>query len=480
MIELNKLEGNVKVEKLNATVYLAGEIQIEYTGKHSLPKDSTELNIILKNFNEQKIFSVGNRLSVPFYGRKLTFKIVDIKSDRIDEPRTNRKNLIEKFEELSVDEETILVKFCKATYGTKWTIADKKSTDSKDSVRQIVRQNTLEDIGGYDSLITDVKDILDIALGKYRNISGFNICKGVLLYGSTGVGKTLIANALIFDYNVHVCDINNLSVYSKSDTERKLRDSFDEAKANSPSIIFIEDIDTLCPRKNNSSSDNERKILATLIALMDDLQASNERVVVLATTSKIEMIDSALRRPGRIDNEFEVSVPTPRMRLEILRKFLSRTPNTLSSDEIEKVAFTTHGFVGADLHGLCSRAIIQAIKRNANDSTNQPEVTIKDFEYALTVAKPSAMKEVLVEVPNVKWSDIGGQADLKLKLKQAVEWPLKHPEIFTRMGITPPRGVLMFGPPGCSKTMIAKALATESKLNFLNIKVILLLYQFLI
>lgn len=238
----------------------------------------------------------------------------------------------------------------------------------------------------------------------------------------------------------------------------------------------MEDIDNLCPRKSSSSTEYEKRVLTTLVTLIDDLQNRNINVLILATTSRLDLVDSSLRRPGRIDKEFEVCVPTPEMRKEIFLKFLLKVANVLTEEDVRNISFITHGFVGADLYALCSRAAMHAIKlqQKVNDNLDASEpdvkVTVEDFNYALSIVKPSAMKEVLVEVPNVKWSDIGGQRDLKLKLKQAVEWPLKHPEAFTRLGITPPRGVLMFGPPGCSKTMIAKALATESKLNFLNIK----------
>lgn len=426
-----------------------------------------ELNIILKNHNEQKVFTIGNKFSVPFYGKKLIYKIVKVISDDCENVK-----LSEQFKQLSITDETRNTKLYKALYNTKWTILNEEQEKKKEENKK--SKFKIQDIGGYDNVIEDIKDVLNIGLGLYQSIGNFYISKGILLYGTSGVGKSAIANALISQYDINSTTIYSSDIYSKSsgETEKKLQDIFTEAKDKAPSIILIEEIDSLCPKRSTSTTDHERRILSQLTALFDGIQNANDNVVILATTSKLDLIDNSLRRPGRIDKEFEIHVPTTNMRAEIFKKMLSKIPNTLSLEDIQNIAFVTHGFVGADLYGLCSQAVLNAVKCQQKTNTDLPlKVTISNFEHALTVTKPSAMKEVLIEVPNIQWSDIGGQKDLKLKLKQAVEWPLRHPEVFLRMGITPPKGVLMFGPPGCSKTMIAKALATESKVNFLNIKV---------
>ena len=467
-IELNGLRGLVKVQKLNCPVSIAKEFIISSAGRHSLAEASTELNIVLKNHNEQKIFSTGDKLSVPFYGKLLIYKIVKVVADKC-----TGKDLSEELKELNVKgDQGSGIKFYKALYNTKWTVLNEGQDKQKEHKKTKYK---IQDIGGYGGLIEDIKDVLDVGLGRCESIGDFYISKGILLYGTAGVGKSIIANALISEYDFNSYTICSSDVYSKSlgETERKLRDIFMEAKARAPSIILVEEIDSLCPKRSTSSTEQERRVLAQLVTLFDDIQNTNDKVAILATTSKLDLVDSCLRRPGRIDKEFEIFVPTPTMRAEIFQKLLSKIPNTLSTEDAANIAFVTHGFVGADLYGLCSQAVLHAVKRlqkGNSPSETSSKVTLSDFTYALTVTKPSAMKEVLIEVSSVRWSDIGGQKDLKLKLKQAVEWPLRRPEVFQRMGITPPRGVLMFGPPGCSKTMIAKALATESKVNFLNIK----------
>ncbi|EGI68629.1 PREDICTED: spermatogenesis-associated protein 5 isoform X3 [Acromyrmex echinatior] len=473
-IDLNNLSGLIKICSLTSTVHIAKEIVISQQGK-CLSDVSVELDIILKYFNEHKIFTVGNRISVPYYGKKLVYKIVQIKAEKSKKKPTETmdvNDLSKPFKDMNLT--STKVDFYKALYTTKWTILDK----DKENVAK--ERHKIEDIGGYGALISDIRDIVAIGIGKYKSIERFNICKGILLYGPSGVGKSMIANAIISECNVNTFIVHSSDIYSKSvgETEDKLKEVFSKAISSAPSIILFEDVDSLCPKRNNSSTDHEKRVLTQLVTLFDDLQNINNNVLVMATTAKSDLVDSSLRRPGRLDMDFEIYVPTPDMRKEILMKLLSKIPNTLSCEDIQNISFVTHGFVGADLYGLCSRAIINAVKccqkrttfDDEPDDPNELKVTMIDFHYALTVTRPSAMKEVLVEVPNVRWSDIGGQEDLKLKLKQSVEWPLKHPEAFVRMGITPPRGVLMFGPPGCSKTMIAKALATESKVNFLNIK----------
>lgn len=457
---------------MKSDIYIAKEIVINQLGKHLISNVTTELDNILKYFNEHKIFAIGNRISVPYYGKKIAYKIVQIETDEIKKEQIKTlENLSEAFKNINLTTNQTKITFYKALYTTKWTVLNV----AEDGNSILKKKFRIEDIGGYSSLISNIRDVVAIGIGKYKSIKHFGVSKGILLYGPTGVGKSMIANAIISECNINAFTVYSSDIYSKSvgETENKLKEIFNKAMSNIPSIILLEDIDNLCPKKNNSSTDHERRVLAQLIMLFDNLQNTNNDVVIMATTTKLDLVDSSLKRPGRLDMEFEIYVPTPSMRTEILIKLLSKIPHTLSHEDIQKISFDTHGFVGADLYGLCSKAIINAVKCQKDNIMldNEPKITKTDFQHALITTKPSAMKEVLVEISNVRWDDIGGQKDLKLKLKQAVEWPLKHPEVFKRMGITPPRGVLMFGPPGCSKTMIAKALATESKVNFLNIKV---------
>lgn len=457
--ELNNIRGQVRVKKAHSPVDIAKEIFIDRTGKHSASAVTTELEVLLKCCNEQRILLVGNRISVPYYGKHLTFKVLKIStgSSEYDTPPCATTDSLES------------IRLFKAEYQTKWTVHETKKPSAE------IKTHT-ENIGGYEDLIEELKDVLDISLGKYNTIQGFSVNKALLLHGTPGVGKSQIAKALIAQSTVKSFVVHSSDIYAKSagETEKRLTDIFEQAKQNAPCIILLEDIDALCPRRSSSSTEHERRVLSQLTSLLDDVQGSNNSVVLLATTSKLDLVDSSLRRPGRIDREFEVPVPTPSTRVAIIKTLLSKLPNSLSQEEVWKVARVTHGFVAADLYGLCSQGFVNAVKRlhKSEELVNPDEVrvTLQDITRALSITKPSAMKEVLVEVPDVRWTDIGGQHELKLKLKQAVEWPLRHPEAFVRMGITPPKGVLMFGPPGCSKTMIAKALATESGLNFLSIK----------
>ncbi|KAJ8669376.1 hypothetical protein QAD02_000635 [Eretmocerus hayati] len=464
-VELNKLEGPVQVEKLRCSPVIATEFIVEPVGKHSTEKLSTELYVLIKNYNHGRIFTIGNRVGIPYYGKKLIFKIMDVKTDVKLEDQLSSMVISNN----AKVEKTMFI----SLYSSKWTVL--LSAEQKEETKK-QKRHRLECIGGYSNLIEDLKDVFNIGLGKYGDLDNFHISKGILLYGPSGVGKSMISEALLSEVEAHVININSADIYSKSfrDTETVLNNLFQEAFKKAPSIILIEDIDSLCPKKNTSITDHEKRVLATLITLFDSLQDDNKRVMILALTSKLDAVDSSLRRPGRIDREFEMPVPTRQIRREILLKIIEKMPHALNDQDIDQISYETHGFVGADLHGLCSQAAMNAIKTRSNSGlaydSNKILVTRQDFNHALNLVNPSAMKEVLVDVPNVQWTDIGGQKDLKLKLVQAVEWPLKHPEVFTRLGIVPPKGVLMFGPPGCSKTMIAKAVATESKLNFLNIK----------
>jgi len=320
-------------------------------------------------------------------------------------------------------------------------------------------------VGGLDQEIDTISTSLRMVLNQGTRLK--RILTGLLLYGPPGTGKSLLAQHLPVMLGVKMIRIAGPELYSKfyGETEAQLRVKFEEAVRDSPSILFIDEVDSLAPRGENGGSDQERRVLATLVTLLDRLNTSSSKVVVIAATSRLEGVDPSLRRPGRLDMEVEIGVPNVNQRREILSGMLDEQEkgHKLVQEEVGMIAGNTHGFVGADLQSLVSLATMAAKEM-------KEDLSMRHMKTVMPKVKPSAMREVMVEVPQVSWTDIGGLDDLKLKLRQAVEWPIKHPEIFTRMGISAPRGLLMYGPPGCSKTMIAKALANESGLNFLSIK----------
>ncbi|XP_062992505.1 ATPase family gene 2 protein homolog A isoform X4 [Elgaria multicarinata webbii] len=343
---------------------------------------------------------------------------------------------------------------------------------------------TYDSIGGLNNQLRTIREMIELPLkqpGLFRSY-GIPPPRGVLLYGPPGTGKTLIARAIANEVGAHVSTINGPEIISKfyGESEAKLRQIFAEASSRQPSIIFIDEIDALCPKREGAQNEVEKRIVASLLTLMDGIgsEGSEGQLVVLGATNRPHALDSALRRPGRFDKEIEIGVPNAQDRLDIFRKLLNKVPHSLMATELNQLADSTHGYVGADLAALCKEAGLYALRRVLGEKRNLLDddvsgsviVTRSDFLQAMNDVRPSAMREVAIDVPKVSWSDIGGMEDVKLKLKQAVEWPLKHPESFIRMGIQPPKGVLLYGPPGCSKTMIAKALAHESGLNFLAVK----------
>merc|ERR1719427_1245331 len=334
-----------------------------------------------------------------------------------------------------------------------------------DNMTNNISSYSLPFVGGLDQEIDIISTSLRMVLNQGSSIK--RILTGLLLYGPPGTGKSLLAQHLPVVLGVKMIQIAGPELYSKfyGETEAQLRVKFEEAIRDSPSILFIDEVDSLAPRRENGGSDQERRVLATLVTLLDRLNTSSSKVVVIAATSRLEGVDPSLRRPGRLDMEVEIGVPNVNQRREILSGMLDEQEkgHKLVKEEVAMIAGETHGFVGADLQSLVSLAIMAAKEM-------KEDLSMKHMKTVMPKVKPSAMREVMVEVPQVSWTDIGGLDDLKLKLKQAVEWPIKHPEIFIRMGISAPRGLLMYGPPGCSKTMIAKALANESGLNFLSIK----------
>ncbi|RLE80299.1 MAG: AAA family ATPase [Thermoprotei archaeon] len=342
---------------------------------------------------------------------------------------------------------------------------------------------TYEDIGDLEEAKQKIREMVELPLKHpelFRRL-GIEPPKGVLFHGPPGTGKTLLARAVASESGAHFIAINGPEIMSKfyGESEQRLREIFKEAEENAPAIIFIDEIDAIAPKREEVTGEVEKRVVAQLLALMDGLKTRGQ-VIVIAATNRPDAVDPALRRPGRFDREIAFPVPDRRARKEILQVHTRNMPLAENMD-LEKIAEITHGFTGADLAALCREAAMHALRRilpkiDLEKETIPPEVleslkvTMSDFMEALRDVQPSALREVYVEVPEVRWDDIGGLKSVKQELREAVEWPLKHPEYFEEMGIEPPRGILLFGPPGCGKTLLAKAVATESEANFISVK----------
>ena len=343
---------------------------------------------------------------------------------------------------------------------------------------------TYEDIGGLEEEVKKVREMVELPL-KHPEIFqrlGIEPPKGVLLHGPPGTGKTLLAKAVANESDATFLTINGPEVMSKfvGEAEKRIREIFDEAEKKAPSIIFIDEVDAIAPKREESYGEVERRVVAQLLATMDGMKGRG-KVVVIAATNRPNALDPAMRRPGRFDRELVIGVPSKKGRLDILKIHTRNMPLTPDVD-LKKIAATTHGFVGADMEMLCKEAAMNVIRKSLptlktkDEGTIPPEileklqVTHNDFEDAKRMVSPSALREVLIEIPNVKWSDIGGLAQVKQELQEAVEWPLKYAKSFKMLGVKPPRGVLLYGPPGCGKTLLAKAVANESEANFILVK----------
>src|SRR5881296_786068 len=352
----------------------------------------------------------------------------------------------------------------------------------KEPIRAIPRIS-YEDIGGLRPVIQKIREMIELPLRHPELFErlGVEAPKGVLLHGPPGTGKTLLARAVASETNANFLSIGGPEIMSKyyGESEERLREVFKEAQENAPSIIFIDEIDSIAPKREEVTGEVEKRVTSQLLALMDGLQ-SRGKVVVIGATNRPNAIDPALRRPGRFDREIEIGVPDRDGRLEVLEIHTRGMP--LAEDvDLKKLADVTHGFVGADLEALAKEAAIRALRRILPEIDlkeeripgailEKMEVNLGDFTNAYREITPTAMREVYIEVPSVTWADVGGLTDVKQELQEAVEWPLKKPEAFTRVGIRPPKGILLFGPPGTGKTLLAKAVAHESESNFISVK----------
>jgi transitional endoplasmic reticulum ATPase len=343
---------------------------------------------------------------------------------------------------------------------------------------------TWEDIGDLEEVKEKIREIVELPL-KHPELFerlGIEPPKGILLYGPPGVGKTLLAKALANETGAYFIAINGPEIMSKyyGESEQKLRQIFEEAKKSAPAIIFIDEIDAIAPKREEVVGEVEKRVVAQLLALMDGLEERG-KVIVIGATNRPDALDPALRRPGRFDREIEVPPPDKRARREILSVHTRNVP--LAEDvDLDKLAEMTYGYTGADLAALVKETAMNALRRFLKEHAidlDKPipsellqklKVTMADFYKAMKNVAPSLMREVLIEVPEVRWDDIGGLDLVKQQLREAVEWPIKYPHIFEHMGIRPPKGILLYGPPGCGKTLLAKAAATESGANFIAVK----------
>jgi transitional endoplasmic reticulum ATPase len=393
----------------------------------------------------------GDNVMVPYFGGRLTFQVIGVTPASADAVLVTQKAI--------------------------FSIAEKGET------LRGVPQVAYEDIGGLKDEIQKVREMIELPLRHPEIFEklGIEAPKGVLLHGPPGTGKTLLAKAVANESNSHFISISGPEIMSKfyGESEARLREIFKEAREKAPSITFVDEIDSIAPKREEVTGEVERRVVSQLLSLMDGLEARG-KVIVIAATNRPNALDPALRRPGRFDREIEIKVPDKRGRLEILQIHARNMPLDTDVDQ-DKVAAVTHGFVGADLEYLCKEAAMKCLRRllpelNLEDEKIPPEtlekliITMNDFENAIKEVTPSAMREVYLEPPDVPWSEIGGLDDIKRELQEAVEWPMRFPDMYRQLGHAIPKGILLHGPSGTGKTLLAKAIATESEANFISVK----------
>jgi len=392
----------------------------------------------------------GDNVMVPYFGGRLTFQIVGV----------------------SPNADAVLV-----TQKTVFHIAEKGET------LRGVPQVSYEDIGGLTDEIKKVREMIELPLRHPEIFEklGIEAPKGVLLYGPPGTGKTLLAKAVANESNAHFISISGPEIMSKfyGESEARLREIFKEAREKAPSIVFIDEIDSIAPKREEVTGEVERRVVSQMLSLMDGLEARG-KVIVISATNRPNAIDPALRRPGRFDREIEIKVPDKKGRRDILNIHTRNMP--LSDDvDLAKVAGISHGYVGADLEYLCKEAAMKCLRRllpeiNLDEEKIPPETLDKlivngeDYKKALVEVTPSGMREVYIENPDIKWAEVGGLDEVKQELQEAVEWPMKFPQLYDKLGHQMPRGILLHGASGTGKTMLAKAVATESEANFVSVR----------
>lgn len=489
---------NIIIEKLSNDIGPASRISIQPLDSEAVDKNVwTDIRKVLITHMCGNIYLASNHITVNFFNKNFTFAIKEIKFDsNVDD------NLINQFQSMNLTTDTNCFLFTTTTHLDLYESVTKEDDSEKSS-----SPSKLSCIGGFSDIIDQLKDNMNIALGNLKIASNFFVPRSVLLIGQHGSGKTLLCDAITEESDALIIKITATEIFSKffGETESKLLSYFEKAYKNfpNPTIIIIEEVSSICPKETKEES--TKRVQMAFLNVLDEIHKRKEasRLFLIATTSSIDNVNLAIRRFGRLDVEIEIPVPDPVTREQILLKQLQFVKHDLCENDVKIIANNSHGFIASDLSNLVAKATLHSIRKNLHV---EPIISLTDIQYSFSHVVPSAMKEVVIKSPNVKWSDIGGQDELKLQLKQAIEWPLHHPEVFNRLGISCPRGefnidfkfngipsmccytinmskyrfkitltlhsigILMFGPPGCSKTMIAKALATESKVNFLSIK----------
>lgn len=415
---------------------------------YSITVDAPFISYVKKKLVDYPLVE-GDTVLIPVLGQAISFSVVSVKPT-----------------------EVVIV-----TENTQVTILDKPAEASG------VPRVTYEDIGGMKDVIPKVREMIELPLRHpelFKRL-GIEPPKGVLLYGPPGTGKTLLAKAVANETEAYFVAINGPEIMSKfyGESEQKLREVFEDAKKHAPAIIFIDELDAIAPKREEVTGEVEHRVVAQLLTLMDGLEARGD-VIVIGATNRAGALDPALRRPGRFDREIEITLPDKQGRMEILQIHTRNMPLERDVD-LKRLADMTHGYTGADLAALAREAAMKALRRylpniDIEQESIPPEIlekmTVKmdDFVAAYKEVIPTTLREVYIETPEVRWEQIGGLSEVRELLKEAVEWPLKNPEVFDRLGIKPLKGILLYGPPGCGKTLIAKAIATESEANFITIK----------